>query len=60
MDAGYNPVPIPAGGLAWSLTAPIGTIDANGHFVATSPGTAQVVATLSGTGASGQVGASGA
>ena len=34
--------------LAWSLTAPIGTIDANGHFVATSPGTAQVVATPTG------------
>jgi hypothetical protein len=58
MDAGYNPVPIPAGQLAWSLTAPIGTIDANGHFVATSPGTAQVVATAIGTSASGQLGAS--
>ncbi|HEY6015076.1 MAG TPA: phosphodiester glycosidase family protein, partial [Candidatus Limnocylindrales bacterium] len=58
MDAGYNPVPIGAGQLAWSLTAPVGTIDANGHFVATSPGTAQVVATVNGTAASGQVGAS--
>jgi hypothetical protein len=60
MDAGYNPVPIPAGQVTWSLSAPIGTIDANGHFVATSPGSAQIVATAAGTGASGSVGASAA
>ena len=55
MDAGYNPVPIQGGQVSWSLTAPIGTIDAGGHFVATSPGTAQVVATVTGTAANGQV-----
>ncbi len=59
MDAGYNPVPLAAGQVTWSLTAPIGTIDASGHFVATSPGAAQVVATATGT-AGGQVGGSGA
>ncbi len=58
MDAGYNPVPLVSGQLSWSVTAPIGTIDANGHFVATNPGTAQVVATANGVGASGQLGAS--
>jgi acid phosphatase type 7 len=52
MDAGYDPVPLSAGQLTWSLTAPIGTIDPNGHFVATTQGTAQVVAT-----ATSQVGA---
>ena len=49
MDAGYDPVPLSAGQVTWSLTAPIGTIDANGHFVATSPGSAQVVASAIGT-----------
>ena len=48
MDAGYNPVPLPPGQLSWSLDTPIGTIDANGHFVATSPGTGQAVATAAG------------
>jgi hypothetical protein len=48
MDAGYNPVPLASAQLSWSLTAPIGTIDANGHFVATEPGTGQVVATANG------------
>jgi hypothetical protein len=48
MDAGYDPVPLAGGQVTWSLTAPIGTIDANGHFVATDPGTAQVVATSNG------------
>ncbi len=48
MDAGYNPVALPAGQLSWSLDAPIGTIDANGRFVATSPGSGQAVATAGG------------
>jgi hypothetical protein len=48
MDAGYNPVPLASAQLGWSLTAPVGTIDPNGHFVATDPGTAQVVATANG------------
>ena len=33
MDAAYNPVPLASGQSSWSLRAPIGTIDANGHFV---------------------------
>ncbi len=48
MDAAYNPVPLEALGLGWSVTAPIGTIDPTGHFVATAPGTGQVVATANG------------
>ena len=48
MDAGYNPVPLPDGQLSWSVDAPIGTIDANGRFVATSPGAGQAVATAGG------------
>src|SRR3990170_4541573 len=48
MDAGYNPVPLASGQVSWSLSAPIGTIDADGHFVATDPGTGQVVVTADG------------
>ncbi len=48
MDWAYNPVPLAPGQATWSLTAPIGTIDATGHFVATAPGSAQVVVTASG------------
>jgi len=48
MDAGYNPVPLASGPVSWSLSAPIGTIDADGHFVATDPGTGQVVVTADG------------
>ena len=48
MDTGYNPVPLASGQLGWSLTAPVGTIDLNGHFVATDPGSGQVVATVDG------------
>ena len=48
MDAGYNPVPLAAGQVGWSVTAPIGTIDAAGHFVATAPGSGQVIATANG------------
>jgi hypothetical protein len=48
MDAGYNPVPLVSSQLSWSLTAPTGTIDPNGHFVATEPGSGQVVVTAGG------------
>jgi len=48
MDTNYNPIPLPAGQVAWSVSAPVGTIESNGRFVATEPGTAQVVATASG------------
>lgn len=48
VDAGYNAVPLTSGQVSWSLTAPIGTVDAAGGFVATSPGTGQVVATANG------------
>ena len=48
MDAAYNQVPLGAGSLSWSVTAPIGTIDAAGRFVATAAGTGQVVATANG------------
>lgn len=47
MDAAYNPVPL-AGQVVWSVSPPIGTIDASGHFVATEAGTAQVTASLNG------------
>ncbi|MBF8290053.1 MAG: Metallophosphoesterase, partial [Chloroflexi bacterium] len=48
MDSGYNPAPLTAGQVAWSVTAPIGTIDAAGRFLAMAPGTGQVVATANG------------
>ena len=48
MDAAYNQVPLGAGSLSWSVTTPIGTIDVAGRFVATAPGTGQVVATANG------------
>ncbi len=48
VDAGYNAVPLTAGQVNWSVTAPIGTVDVAGRFVATAPGTGQVVATASG------------
>jgi hypothetical protein len=48
MDAAYNPVPLGAGQVAWSVSPPIGTIDAAGHFVATEAGTAQVTASANG------------
>jgi hypothetical protein len=48
MDAAYNPVPLGAGQIGWSVSPPLGTIDATGRFVATAPGTAQVVATANG------------
>ena len=48
MDAAYNPVPLGPGSVSWSVTPPLGTIDAAGHFVATEPGTGQVVATANG------------
>lgn len=48
MDAAYNPVPLGAGQVSWSVSPPIGTIDPAGHFVATTPGAGQVVATANG------------
>ncbi|HSO29627.1 MAG TPA: phosphodiester glycosidase family protein [Candidatus Sulfomarinibacteraceae bacterium] len=48
MDSGYNAVPLTAGQVGWSVTAPIGTIDGAGRFTATTPGTGQVVATADG------------
>lgn len=48
MDSGYNAVPLAAGQVSWSVTAPIGTVDATGRFVATAPGIGQVVATANG------------
>jgi hypothetical protein len=48
MDTAYNPVPLGTGQVAWSVSPPIGTIDAAGHFVATEAGTAQVVASANG------------
>jgi hypothetical protein len=48
MDTNFNPIPLPVGQVAWSVSPPIGTIDANGTFVATEPGTAQVLATANG------------
>jgi len=48
MDANYNPIPLPAGQVAWSVSPPIGSIDAEGNFVATEPGTAQVIASAGG------------
>ena len=48
MDSGYNPVPITPGQVSWSVTSPIGTVDAAGKFVATAPGTGQVIATANG------------
>ncbi|MEO8462912.1 MAG: phosphodiester glycosidase family protein, partial [Chloroflexota bacterium] len=48
MDAGYNAVPLAPSQVNWSVTAPIGTVDAAGRFVATAPGTGQVVVTASG------------
>jgi len=48
MDAAYNPVPLGTGQVAWSVSPPVGTIDAAGHFVATEAGTAQVVASANG------------
>ena len=55
MDAAYNPVPLAPGQATWSLTAPIGTVDAGGHFVATEPGTAQVVVSANGISGSAQI-----
>lgn len=48
MDAAYNQVPLGPAVVGWSVTAPIGTIDATGRFVATAAGTGQVVATANG------------
>ncbi len=48
MDAAYNPVPLGAGQITWSVSPPVGTIDAAGHFVATEAGTAQVTASANG------------
>jgi len=48
MDAAYNPVPLGAGQVAWSVSPAIGTIDATGHFVATEAGSAQVIASANG------------
>jgi len=48
MDSAYNPVPLTSGQVSWAVTAPIGAIDAAGRFVATAPGTGQVVATANG------------
>ncbi len=48
MDAAYNPVPLGTGQIAWSVSPPIGSIDAAGHFVATEAGTAQVTASAAG------------
>ncbi|MGZ8437005.1 MAG: phosphodiester glycosidase family protein [Candidatus Limnocylindrales bacterium] len=48
MDAGFNPVPLPEGQVGWSLDAPVGTIDADGHFVAMTPGTGRAMATVAG------------
>jgi hypothetical protein len=48
MDVAYNPVPLAAGQVAWSVSPPIGTIDAAGHFVATEAGTAQITASANG------------
>jgi hypothetical protein len=55
MDAAYNPVPLGPGQATWSLSSPIGTIDANGHFVATEPGSAQVVVSANGISGSAQI-----
>jgi hypothetical protein len=48
MDAAYNQVPLGAGQVSWSVSPPIGTIDAAGHFVATTPGSGQVLASSNG------------
>lgn len=48
MDSGYNAVPLASGQVGWSVTAPIGTIDAVGRFTATAPGIGQVIATANG------------
>jgi hypothetical protein len=48
MDAAYNPVPLGAGQVSWSVSPPIGTIDSVGHFVATTPGEGQIVASANG------------
>ena len=48
MDSAYNPVPLGGGQLAWSVSPALGTIDAAGHFVATTPGTGQVIASANG------------
>lgn len=55
MDAGYNPVPIAAGQATWWVTAPIGTVDPVGHFVATAPGTGQVVLAANGVASSASI-----
>lgn len=47
MDTAFNPVGL-GGQVTWSVTPPIGTIDATGHFVATEAGTAQVTAFANG------------
>ncbi len=47
MDAAYNQVPL-GGQVVWSVSPPIGTIDAAGHFVATEAGSAQVTASANG------------
>jgi hypothetical protein len=48
MDTAYNPVPLGGGQLTWSVSPELGTIDASGHFVATTPGTGQVIASANG------------
>lgn len=48
MDSGYNAVPLTSSQVSWSVTAPIGTVDTAGRFVATAPGTGQVVVTANG------------
>jgi hypothetical protein len=48
MDAAYNPVPLGGGQVGWSVAPAIGTIDPAGHFVATTPGAGQVIATANG------------
>ena len=48
MDVAYNPVPLGPGQVSWSVSPPIGTIDAAGHFSATQPGVAAIVATANG------------
>jgi hypothetical protein len=48
MDANYNPVPLGGGQVTWSVDPALGTIDANGHFVATGPGSGQVTASANG------------
>jgi hypothetical protein len=48
MDSAYNPVPLGGGQVTWSVSPALGTIDASGRFVASTPGTGQIMATANG------------